>query len=184
MFKVFSYKGFFPLVKPMIIASSAVLTTSILSGCGGGSSGSESGNLSEGNGIDDIETPISFSPDSERLSYAASESNELFVEEGFTFDMSRNVLLTVQSDSRLAGNSNLIIYGLKESFDHWQEVGEEDRELIAVARTNSIGSYEGLIEISPTIKQLLVTVAELGIENKHLSDVQNNISIVFGEIAD
>lgn len=151
--------------------------SSLLVACGGSGSNGQASEAS---------TPSTlFSPEPGRLNSSASESRELYAKNDFDFDQTQNVSLTINStgvDGQPLGNAKVIVYALNEKFADSQSIGESDRELIASGRTNILGSLEKKLELGPQAKQLLISVAGLGIENKKLLTIRDIVSVNFAAL--
>ena len=152
------------------VAGSILLST--LVACGGGSSESNSQGSEQAN---------TFSPDPAKLESSAENSNALYVSESFTFSAMQKVHLTLNIydlDGNASASTKVHIYALAEEYEEIEAVGDQ-RQLIAVGSTNSLGAYDTTLETLPSTKQLLVTVDTLGIENVKIANVNESVALLF-----
>ena len=118
-------------------------------------------------------------PDENLLDEPAMASSELYVDQDFSFGMQSLLLLRVSAsgvDGSPVASTTIHIYALKEKFTSWQEIGQSDRELLAIGSTDELGSFQQSLEVSPLVEQLLITVNAIGIENKALLAVDKILS--------
>lgn len=163
----FKYTG---PISAKAVTGSILLSTLIA--CGGGSGGSTSPGSEQAN---------TFSPDPAKLESSAEDSTALYVSESFTFSDMQKVHLTLNiydPNGYASASTKVHIYALDEEYEEIEAVGDQ-RQLIAVGSTNSLGSYDTILETLPSTKQLLVTVDTLGIENVKIADVNESVALLF-----
>ena len=125
----------------------------------------------------DTET-VNFQADKGRLSESATDSTQLYVESSFSFDMSQlvNFYLTVNgSDGNPSGNTFIRFYDIPIETISWDMLSAEETGLLFVARTDANGLFERQFEISPSTKKILVVVSTIGIDNKVIFTVTQDL---------
>lgn len=152
----------------------------ILVGCGGSSSGGTE--MEQISGLGPFDSGIGsgeYQPEPERLNSVASDSSELYATQSFSFDSSSTTRVRVSAEDvtqlPIIG-ATVRVFGMKDEFADWQDIGDTDRQLLLVGQTNNLGFLEKSLEVSPLIKQLLLTIDAVGIENKVIVMVSDVIA--------
>jgi len=170
------------LESPLMIGLASLL----LVACGGGGGGAASE-------TQDTSEPRSFAPDSERLVQTANNSNELYVEEDFSFSHAKltqlRVLLSDDAGEALA-HARVKVYlidtaDLETVPDEWNDELNAHAHVMAGGLSNAHGEFVRVLEFPNTHGHplIMVEVNALGIENKKLVEVNSHYTALsFGLI--
>ena len=87
-----------------------------------------------------------------------------------------NFYLTVNgSDGNPSSNTFIRFYDIPIETISWDMLSAEETGLLFVARTDANGLFERQFEISPSTKKILVVVSTIGIDNKVIFTVTQDL---------
>lgn len=169
----------------MILASLVSLQLVACGGGGGGGGASEGGSASQSaeqsNTVtnntnneevaeNDVAT-VSYTPSGELLMSQAQESNELYVEESFSFGSSEQVSLQItaaDSEANPLTYTRVSVYLVPAEIEEWSDENMDQASLIGSGATNASGLFQRVLDVPQYDAQFLVVLHTVGIENKAL----------------
>ena len=120
--------------------------------------------------------PISYIPDEQRLNEEAEDSSNLYVEEGFLFDASQMVTITISgiypNGSPLA-NTIIRLSSVDESVTGLDQEAIQDAQVLLIGKLNDAGTFNRQVEWPPNIRKVLLDINALGVENEVLLDIDD-----------
>ncbi|AFU98357.1 hypothetical protein [Simiduia agarivorans] len=166
----------------MKYTSTVTLMALLLIGCGGGGGGSSTPAPTTAPVSDPApaptpaptatptptptETPTpGYAPDDGLLAQDAETSEQLYVEESFTFIATRKLAVTINLYHSDEQEQRVEVYAVKESADLETDHSLKSGSLIAMGKTDANGTWQSQLEIPAHYSQLLFKTSAMGLEN-------------------
>ncbi len=121
-------------------------------------------------------TSVSFNPDRNLLNQTAENSDSLYVDKDFAFDViqKHTLLITVHnSDSSTAAFKQVFVYSIPQDLEFFTDEDLLQANLLLVANTDSAGMLYQVVEWPGHVKKIAVKVDAFGIETQAVINVEN-----------
>lgn len=112
-----------------------------------------------------------YNPDPTLLNSEAKESSELYVDQNFRFEQIKLLTLDISAfsaDGSVLSNRLIKIRAVPDGVVSWDDPELTNSELIFLGRTDNVGTLKKSIETTYNLKNVLVEISAIGIENRVL----------------
>lgn len=155
------------------------LMLSVLASCGGGGGGESTSTSTNATPAAPVttttntsDTPTeaeSYDPDASKQEQTADQTEDLYVEQNFEFNTYKVITIDIQATDDVGialANTLLFISSLPAEMTELDDERMAEKSLISVFKTDSSGGIYTEVEVSSNVKNVLLELNTLGIENE------------------
>ncbi len=167
----------------LIQVTAITLMLSVLASCGGGGGGESTSTSTAATTppaapapapttTNTSETPTeteSYDPDASKQEQTADQTEDLYVEQNFEFNTYKVITIDIQATDDVGAalaNTLLFISSLPAEMTELDDERMAEKSLISVFKTDSSGGVYTEVEVSSNVKNVLLELNTLGIENE------------------